>query len=225
MQVIVGSVNDWQKERQFKVLNDKKEERGVKVIRDGAETIIDIKVISLCQSGFVLIQIQQVVVGDIALLEPGEIVPCDGVFLDGHNVRCDESGATGESDAIKKVSYEECIALRQKNTDSKSLGSHTDCFVISGSKVLQGVGKYVVVAVGQKSFNGRIMMGTLSVSLFFVSHICTALRGDAENTPLQLNLNALAELIAKLGSAAGLILFVALLIRFFVQLGTGDPPR
>ncbi|KAJ7592992.1 Ca-transporting ATPase [Mycena floridula] len=194
--VIVGSVNDWQKERQFKSLNDKKEERGVKVIRDGIEKVIDIK---------------QVVVGDIALLEPGEIVPCDGVFISGHNVKCDESGATGESDAIKKLSYNECIELRDKARDSKGAGSaHTDCFVVSGSKVLEGVGKYVIVAVGQKSFNGRIMM---------------ALRGDTENTPLQLKLNALAELIAKLGSAAGLLLFVALLIKFFVQLGTGDPIR
>ena len=89
--------------------------------------------------------------GDIALLEPGEIVPCDGVFLGGHNVRCDESAATGESDAIKKLSFDECIANRES--------AHTDCFVISGSKVLEGVGKYVVVAVGTKSFNGRIMMG------------------------------------------------------------------
>ncbi|KAJ6577147.1 Ca-transporting ATPase [Mycena capillaripes] len=188
--VVVGSVNDWQKERQFQVLNDKKEERGVKVIRGGVETVVDIK---------------EVVVGDIALLEPGEIVPCDGVFLSGHNVKCDESGATGESDAIKKVSYDDCIALR--GTEG---GAHTDCFVVSGSKVLEGVGKYVVVAVGTKSFNGRIMM---------------ALRGDADNTPLQVKLNALAELIAKLGSAAGLILFSALLIRFFVQLGTGVPQR
>jgi Ca2+-transporting ATPase len=52
-----------------------------------------------------------------------------------------------------------------------------------------------------------------------------ALRGDPENTPLQLKLNALAELIAKLGSAAGLILFTALMIRYFVQLGTGVPER
>ena len=37
------------------------------------------------------------------MLEPGEVVPCDGVFLSGHNVKCDESGATGESDAIRKV--------------------------------------------------------------------------------------------------------------------------
>ena len=52
-----------------------------------------------------------------------------------------------------------------------------------------------------------------------------ALRGDTESTPLQLKLNRLAELIAKLGSAAGLILLKALMIRFFVQLGTNDPPR
>lgn len=43
-QVLVGSLNDWQKERQFKKLNEKKEERGVKVIRDGHEKVIDIKV-------------------------------------------------------------------------------------------------------------------------------------------------------------------------------------
>jgi Ca2+-transporting ATPase len=89
-------------------------------------------------------------------LEPGEIVPCDGVFLSGHNVKCDESGATGESDAIKKVSYEELVQLGSE-------GAHADCFMVSGSKVLEGVGRYVVVAVGTKSFNGRIMMGPLKL--------------------------------------------------------------
>jgi len=202
--VMVGSLNDWQKERQFKVLNEKKEERGVKVIRNGIETVIDIK---------------EVLVGDVAILEPGEILPCDGVFLSGHNVKCDESGATGESDAIKKLSYAECIALRNQARQEGSAGgdfghhganAHTDCFMVSGSKVLEGYGKYVVIAVGTKSFNGRIMM---------------ALRGDAENTPLQIKLNDLAELIAKVGSAAGLILFTALMIRYFVQIGTNNPVR
>jgi len=41
-----------------------------------------------------------------------------------------------------------------------------------------------------------------------------------EITPLQAKLNRLAGLIAKLGSAAGLLLFTALMIRFFVQLKT-----
>ncbi|KAG5354130.1 hypothetical protein C0989_007491 [Termitomyces sp. Mn162] len=150
-QVIVGSLNDWQKERQFKQLNDKKEERGIKVIRDGVECFIDSK---------------EVVVGDIALLEPGEVVPCDGVFLSGQHVRCDEAGATGESDAMRKLSYEECMEFIKR-----------------------------------------------------------ALQSDSESTPLQLKLNALAELIAKFGSIAGGILFAALLIRFFVQLGQNNPVR
>ena len=140
---MVGSLNDWQKERQFQALNEKKEERGVKVIRDGVEMVIDIK---------------EVVVGDIALVEPGEIVPCDGVFLSGHNVKCDESGATGESDAIKKLSYEDC--LKEEGAGGGDHTKHTDCFMISGSKVLEGYGSYVVIAVGTRSFNGRIMMGT-----------------------------------------------------------------
>ena len=78
--VIVGSLNDWQKERQFCILNDKKEERGVKVVRSGIERIIDVK---------------DLLVGNVALLEPGEIIPCNGVLTFGHNVKCDESGTTG----------------------------------------------------------------------------------------------------------------------------------
>lgn len=37
--------------------------------------------------------------------------------------------------------------------------AHTDCFVISGGKALEGMGTYFVIAVGVKRFNGRIMMG------------------------------------------------------------------
>ncbi|KAH8977234.1 E1-E2 ATPase-domain-containing protein [Lactarius akahatsu] len=68
---ILGSLNNWQKERQFQVLNEKKEDHLVKVIRDGGEQQIDI---------------HKVVVGDVVLLESGRVIPCDGVFLSGHNV-------------------------------------------------------------------------------------------------------------------------------------------
>ena len=120
----------------------------MKVIRAGDERIVDV---------------HEVVVGDIALLEPGEIIPCDGVFLGGHNVRCDESGATGESDAIRKIDYEE--ALRARDGHGEHAGGHSDCFMVSGSKVLEGYGSYVVIAVGPKSFNGRIMMGACLSSM------------------------------------------------------------
>ncbi|KAG1759757.1 E1-E2 ATPase-domain-containing protein [Suillus occidentalis] len=155
--VVVGSINDWQKERQFKVLNEKKEEHGVKVICNGVERLINLK---------------EVIVGNVALSEPGEIVPCDGIFLAGHNIKFDETAATGKSDAIKKASYADCLVLEQALSSVHAeggvlggvgggggLSTHTDCFVVSGSKVLEGISSYVVVAVGTESFNGRIMMG------------------------------------------------------------------
>jgi Ca2+-transporting ATPase len=158
--VIADSLNDWQKERQFKAFNEKEEDRLVKVIRDGRKGQI---------------HAHGVVVGDVVPLEPGDVIPCDGVFLSGHNVLCDESSATGESDAIKKLPYQECIALRDKRLmeldadrssgDGESpsgleLLGHADCFIISGSKVLNGFGSYVVTSVGTESFNGRIVMGS-----------------------------------------------------------------
>lgn len=79
-------------------------------------------------------------------------MPCDGVFLSGHNIKCDESGMTGESDIIKKLPPAEC---------ERVTASHTDCFVVSGSKIMEGVGSYVVIAVGKRSFSGRITMGQL----------------------------------------------------------------
>ncbi|KAF9514593.1 hypothetical protein BS47DRAFT_1392337 [Hydnum rufescens UP504] len=193
--VAVGSINDWQKERQFNALNAKKEDRDIKIIRDGAETLLNIK---------------DVVVGDIGILEAGEIVPVDGIFIRGHNVRCDESSATGESDAVRKASFEECMEEIKAARSAKARGKDhrqpkKDPFIISGSKVTEGIGSYVVIAVGEKSFNGRIMMG---------------LQEGNPYTPLQHKLNVLAELIAKLGSLAGLILFTALMIRFFIELKT-----
>lgn len=136
--VLVGSLNDWQKERQFQKLNAKKEDRDVKIIRDGKES---------------LISVHDVLVGDILKLEPGDIIPCDGIILEAHNLKCDESTATGESDTIKKLKYEECIKGLESNT------LKADPFIISGSKVLEGVGSYVVIAVGVNSFNGKTMMG------------------------------------------------------------------
>jgi len=171
--VLIGSLNDWQKEKQFKVLNEKREEHVV-VIRDGEEQMI---------------VIHSIVLGDVVLFEPGKIVPCDGIFLLGHNVQCDESGATGKSDAFKKLLYCECIALRERRLakfdpdsapdDSKSTGGlrmntdpvsldllgRTDCFVISGSEVIEGIGSYLVITIGPKTFNRHIMMGMSFVRL------------------------------------------------------------
>ena len=54
---------------------------------------------------------------------------------------------TGESDAIKKVTPEEAHEDWRSNRETKK-----DLFNVSGSKVSEGVGQYLVIAVGQMSF-------------------------------------------------------------------------
>lgn len=129
------------------------------------------------------ISIYDLLVGDVCLLEPGDLLPADGIFISGHNVKCDESSATGESDQMKKTSgYEVMNQLAAGDPRAHKL----DPFIISGGKVLEGVGTYVVTGTGVHSSFGKIMM---------------ALREESTATPLQRKLNDLAEAIAKLGGA------------------------
>jgi Ca2+-transporting ATPase len=221
--VIVGSLNDWHKERQFRILNEKKEELRVKVIRSAIGRVVGVK---------------ELLVGDVALLEPGEIVPCDGVFISGHNIRCDESGVTGGPDAVKKVGYNEYVALREQakregagthEPEASVPNDHADCFVVSGSKVLEGHGKYVVIAVGQKRFNCRIMMGMSiwgfsTISGHWLTASFAALQRNLDPAPLQEKLKDLVELI-KIGGGTVLTICAALTIRSLVQSGTGEPER
>ncbi|BDD54720.1 hypothetical protein MAP00_000315 [Monascus purpureus] len=182
--VVVGAANDWQKERQFVKLNKKKEDRLVKVIRSGRTEEISIF---------------DVLVGDVMHLEPGDMVPVDGIFIKGHNVKCDESSATGESDVLRKTPAEEVYRAIEQHEDL----SKKDPFIISGAKVSEGVGTFLVTAVGMHSSYGKTMM---------------SLHDEGQTTPLQFKLNILAEYIAKLGLASGLLLFVVLFIKFLATL-------
>jgi Ca2+-transporting ATPase len=55
--------------------------------------------------------------------------------------------------------------------------------------------------------------------------LTAALPHDLEDTPLQLMLIDLADATTKTGRIAGGLLFVALLIPFFFELGTNNVPR
>lgn len=182
--VLVGSLNDWQKERQFAKLNKRKQDRLVKVVRSGK--IIEISVFDI-------------LVGDVLHLEPGDMIPVDGILIEGYNVKCDESQATGESDVIKKQPADVVYAAIQNHESLKKM----DPFIQSGARVMEGVGTFLVTSTGVYSSYGKTLM---------------SLNEDPEMTPLQSKLNVIAEYIAKLGGAAGLLLFIVLFIKFLVEL-------
>lgn len=190
--VVVGAANDYQKERQFAKLNSKKEDRELIVIRNGGQK---------------LISIHDLLVGDILNLQTGDVVPADLILLEGE-VECDESALTGETDTIKKKPAKSCMKFyEEKLPTDEDIGSSTikfrDPMLISGAKVLSGLGNALVVAVGPNSIHGRTMM---------------SLRHEAETTPLQERLDGLANGISKYGLLAALVLFIVLFIRFCVNI-------
>ncbi|KAK8069325.1 calcium P-type ATPase [Apiospora phragmitis] len=181
---LVGSLNDWQKERQFAKLNKKKQDRVVRAVRSGQT---------------VEVSVFDIMAGDVVHLEPGDLIPVDGILIQGYNVKCDESQATGESDIIKKRGGNEVFAAIENGENLKK----ADPFIQSGARVMEGAGTFMATSTGIYSSYGKTMM---------------ALDEDPEITPLQSKLNVIAEYIAKLGGAAGLLLFLVLFIKFLVAL-------
>ncbi|KAI9314507.1 hypothetical protein BX666DRAFT_1862639 [Dichotomocladium elegans] len=201
--VLVGSINDYQKEKKFRQLNTKKHDR---------------RVIRTCHT--VIVPVRDIQVGDVLYLGPGDIVPADGVFIAGNNLKCDESAATGESDAVRKMGLEECLAVHWEENESTASFAcidddamaephFPDPFLVSGSKVIEGDCTYLVTAVGFNSIHGQTMM---------------ALRTKDENTPLQDKLDLLAGNIAKLGVSAAGVLFIILITRCIISLITFSVP-
>lgn len=182
--VLVGSVNDWQKERQFAKLNKKKTDRLVKVIRSGKTSELSVF---------------DIMSGDVLHLEPGDLLPVDGILIQGYDVKCDESQATGESDIIHKQGGDDVYEAIENGEKLK----RADPFIQSGARVMEGMGTYMATSTGVYSSYGKTIM---------------ALDEDPEITPLQSKLNVIAEYIAKLGGGAGLLLFIVLLIIFLVKL-------
>ncbi|KAL4932174.1 uncharacterized protein BDV17DRAFT_255062 [Aspergillus undulatus] len=83
-----------------------------------------------------------IIVDDVMCLEPGDIIPTDGVLIDGHGIKCDKSSVPGESDLLCKTLGDKVYEAVAQKKDLKKL----DPFIISGSGVEEGRGTFLVTA-------------------------------------------------------------------------------
>ncbi|KAL4655846.1 Plasma membrane calcium-transporting ATPase 2 [Arapaima gigas] len=121
--VLVTAFNDWSKEKQFRGLQSRiEQEQKFQVVRGG-------QVIQL--------PVADIVVGDIAQVKYGDLLPADGVLIQGNDLKIDESSLTGESDHVRK-------------------SADKDPMLLSGTHVMEGSGRMVVTAVGINSQTGII---------------------------------------------------------------------
>lgn len=120
--VLVASITDYYKNKQFEALSALVDDIQINVQRDGKTTTCSI---------------YDILVGDIVWLSYGDLLIADGVLIDGNGVKCDESSLTGEPIMIAKDSTKKP-------------------FMLSGTKIMEGSGKMLVVAVGPYSQSGII---------------------------------------------------------------------
>ncbi|XP_053508632.1 plasma membrane calcium-transporting ATPase 4 isoform X1 [Ictalurus furcatus] len=121
--VLVTAFNDWSKEKQFRGLQSRiEQEQKFTVIRKGQ---------------VIQIPVAEIVVGDIAQIKYGDLLPADGILIQGNDLKIDESSLTGESDQVKK-------------------SLEKDPMLLSGTHVMEGSGRMVVTAIGLNSQTGII---------------------------------------------------------------------
>ena len=139
--VMVGSITNYKKEMKFHDLNNfENENTKYEVIRNGN--------INELHSDDLL-------VGDLIKIYSGDILPADILLIEGNNIKIDESSLTGESNSVKKNSYQIC--LEEIKSGNKKPSSN---ILLCGTNVVEGNGTGIVIAIGEYSQKG-IIQGTI----------------------------------------------------------------
>lgn len=144
-----------------------------KVLRDGQQVVL---------------KSEDLVIGDVLVLEAGDAIPADCRILESHSMKVEEAALTGESVPVNKIMD---ILMLKENALDISLGDRTN-MLYSGSTIVYGRGSAVVVATGMATEMGKI---------------ANALNeADDEQTPLQKKMAELSVVLTKL--VIGICVFV-----------------
>ncbi|WP_404812331.1 calcium-translocating P-type ATPase, PMCA-type [Capnocytophaga canimorsus] len=139
---------------------------------------------------------KDIVVGDIVLLETGEEIPADGKLLQSISLQVNESTLTGEP-------------LVSKTTDEKYFdkeATYPSNYLCRGTSVMDGHCIFEVEKVGDFTEYGKVFEGVQI--------------DDSIQTPLNRQLDGLANTITKVSYILAVLVIVGRLVVYFNQLNT-----
>lgn len=142
----------------------------------------------------VTVNSEDLVVGDVVLIEAGDAVPADCRLIEAASLKAEESALTGESVPVTKCAEKLC-ADGEKDVP---LGDRKN-MVYMGSSVSYGRGVAVVTAVGMDTEMGKIA-GALAAA-------------KDEDTPLQKKLNQLSKILSVLVLGVCVVVFAVDILR------------
>ncbi len=167
---VLSIVQEGNAEKALESLQDMNKQTAT-VIRDGKVTTVES---------------EQLVVGDILVLESGDAISADARLIEASQLRVEESALTGESEAVEK----DAAFIAEED---ESLGDQLN-MVFKGCTVSAGRGKAIVTAIGMATEMGKIA-DLLN-------------ENTMQKTPLQVRLNQLGKRISMIALAAAALVFV-----------------
>lgn len=143
----------------------------------------------------VTIHSEELVVGDVVLLEAGDAVPADGRIIENASLKIEEAALTGESVPVSK--FIDIINLADGEGDVP-LGDRRN-MAYMGSTVVYGRGAMIVCATGMDTEMGKIADALAQAS-------------DGQ-TPLQIKLTQLSKILTWLVLGICVVIFAVQLLR------------
>ena len=145
----------------------------------------------------VVVKSEDLVVGDVIVLEAGDAVPADARIIDCASMKVEEAALTGESVPVIKT-----VEAIDSNGADVPLGDRKN-MVFMGSTVVYGRGKAVIVGTGMNTEMGKI-----------ANALQTAKEGK---TPLQQKLSQLSKVLTYMVIGICVVIFAISLIRAAVD--------
>ena len=180
--VAIGMITEGKSKKAADALSKMTENIEVKVLRNGHITTISKN---------------ELVPGDVVMLETGDMIPADGRLVESINLKVREDMLTGESDDVSKkadviIPVEEVEAKGEK-VEQDPIPAKQINMVFGGTLVAYGRGTMIVTSIGDNTQMGEIAQN---------------LNVEQEETPLQIKLGDLGSKIAKVSSAIAGLLFI-----------------
>ena len=172
-------------DKAYRKLKNSTKKDTVKVYRDGVVAVVEV---------------DDIVVGDIVILQSGDKIPADGILVEG-NLRVNNSALNGEAEECKKFEAPEGFKIPEEITGDTFTDKHS---LFKGAIVYNGEGLMEIQKVGMET-----MMGKMAEDM-----------ADAEDTsPLKEKLNVLAHQISKFGYMGAIVIAIAYLVHYVFMAG------
>lgn len=182
---IISAKTGMASDDEYRKLKNQTKAEPVKVKRNGVVTVIDI---------------EDIVVGDIVILQSGDKIPADGVLVDGE-LRVDNSALNGEAEECKKFAASEDFKIPDEITGDTFVDEHS---LFRGATIYNGEGLLEVQKVGMET-----MMGKMAKDM----------HDDEVESPLQVKLSRLAHQISTFGYIGAIVIAVAYFVHFVIVAG------